>query len=169
MSVCWLVGWFVCPSVRPSVGNAFVKIDEKWPFTDSKQFRCWTREREEEEGGTKRKEGQREKSDEESEKMKNEKVAKGRIVGLAGPCFQGFKKQDRGSQRCILEPLIHFFFYNFTFRYVGWSIGPSVTLLSKSMKNNILRILNDLDSAGRGGKRDKEGDKEEGATRRVKT
>ena len=31
-SVRWLVGW----SVRPSVGYAFVKIDEKWPFMDSK-------------------------------------------------------------------------------------------------------------------------------------
>ena len=29
-------------------------------------------------------------------------------------------------------------------------------LLSKSMKNGLLRILNDLDSAGRGGRRDKE-------------
>ena len=38
-SVGWLVGW--------SVGNAFVQIDEKWPFTDSKWFRqCWTRKKE---------------------------------------------------------------------------------------------------------------------------
>ena len=35
---------------------------------------------------------------------------------------------------------------------VGWS----VTLLSKSMKNGHLRILNDSDSAGRGRKRDEE-------------
>ena len=35
-------------------------------------------------------------------------------------------------------------------------------LSSKSMKNGLLRILNDLDSAGRGGRRDKE----EGGTRR---
>ena len=54
-------------------------------------------------------------------------------------------------------------------------------LLSKSMKNGLLWILNDLDSAGRGRKRNeeeggtrtKEGrggrmDEEEGATRRVK-
>ena len=45
---------------------------------------------------------------------------------------------------------------------VRWSIRRSVTLLSKSMKNGHLRILNDLDSAGRGRKRDKE----EGGTRR---
>ena len=50
--------------VRPSVGNAFVEIDEKWTFTDSKRFRqCWTRKKEglggksdEEERGTRRKE-----------------------------------------------------------------------------------------------------------------
>ena len=43
-------------------------------------------------------------------------------------------------------------------------------LLSKSMKNGLLRILNDLDSAGRGGRRDEEGqggrDEEEGRTRK---
>ncbi len=33
-----------------------------------------------------RKEGRGGMRDEESEKMKNEKVAKGRIIGLAGPC-----------------------------------------------------------------------------------
>ena len=44
--------------------------------------------------GTRRKEGRGGRRDEESEKMKksfkkmkNEKVAKGRIIGLAGPCF----------------------------------------------------------------------------------
>ena len=60
-------------------------------------------------------------------------------------------------------------------------VRPSIMLLSKSMKNGLLRILNDLDSAGRGKKRDeeeemtrrKEGrggrrDGEEGGTRRVK-
>ena len=60
-------------------------------------------------------------------------------------------------------------------------VGPWVTLSSKSMKNDLLRILSDLDSAGRGRKRDeeeggtrsKEGrggrrDGEEGGTRRVK-
>ncbi len=45
----------------------------------------------EEEGGTRRKGGRGARRDEESEKMikllKNEKVAKGRIIGLAGPCF----------------------------------------------------------------------------------
>ena len=30
-----LVRWSVGPSVSPSVGNAFVKINEKWSFTDS--------------------------------------------------------------------------------------------------------------------------------------
>ena len=50
---------------------------------------------------------------------------------------------------------------------VGPLVGPSVMLSSKSMKNGLLRILNDLDSAGRG----KEGwggrrDEEEGGTRR---
>ena len=41
------------------------------------------------------------------------------------------------------------------------SVGPLVRwclmLLSKSMKNGLLRILNDLDSAGRGKKSGKEG------------
>ena len=40
---------------------------------------------------------------------------------------------------------------------VGWSVGRSVMLSSKSLKNGLLRILNDLDSAGRGKKRGKEG------------
>ena len=39
---------------------------------------------------------------------------------------------------------------------VSWSVGRSVMLSSKSMKNRLLRILNDLDSAGRGGRRDEE-------------
>ena len=43
---------------------------------------------------------------------------------------------------------------------VGRLVGP--TLSSKSMKNGLLRHLNDVDSAGRGRKRDEE----EGATRR---
>ena len=42
------------------------------------------------------------------------------------------------------------------------SVGWSVTLSSKSMKNGQLRILNDSDSAGRGRKRNEE----EGGTRR---
>ena len=45
---------------------------------------------------------------------------------------------------------------------VRWSVRRSVTLSSKSMKNGLLWILSDLDSAGRGRKRDKE----EGVTRR---
>ena len=48
---------------------------------------------------------------------------------------------------------------------VGWLVGPSVRRLvmlsSKLMKNGLLRILNDLDSAGRGKKRHEE----EGGTR----
>ena len=43
-------------------------------------------------------------------------------------------------------------------RLVGWS----VMLSSKLMKNQLLRILNDLDNAGQGKKRDEE----EGRTRR---
>ena len=69
------VGPLVRPSVRPS---RFVKIDEKWPFTNSKWFRqCWTRKkdgqrrkRDKEGRGTRRKEEQEGKSDEESEEMK---------------------------------------------------------------------------------------------------
>ena len=51
---------------------------------------------------------------------------------------------------------------------VRWSVRPSVMLSSKLLKNGLLRILNDLDSAGRGGKRDEEGGtgEEDGATRR---
>ena len=45
---------------------------------------------------------------------------------------------------------------------VGWLVRWSVTLLSKSMKNGFLRIVSDLDSPGRGRKRDEE----EEATRR---
>ena len=45
---------------------------------------------------------------------------------------------------------------------VGRSVGPSVMLSSISLKNGLLRILNDLDSAGRGKKRDEE----EGGLRR---
>ena len=47
---------------------------------------------------------------------------------------------------------------------VRWSVRQSVTLLSNSMKNGLLRILSNLDSAGRGRKRHEE----EGATRGVK-
>ena len=45
------------------------------------------RRRDNEDGGTGREEGRGGRRDEESEKMKNEKVAKGRIIGLAGPCL----------------------------------------------------------------------------------
>ena len=45
---------------------------------------------------------------------------------------------------------------------IGWLVGWTVMLLSKSMKYGLLRILKDLDSAGRGKKRDEE----EGGTRR---
>ena len=74
-----------CPSVGPLVGNAFVKIDEKSTFTDSKWFRLLDeekrgmrrkegrgRKRNEKEGGTGRKEGQGEYKNEEVVK-KNEK------------------------------------------------------------------------------------------------
>ena len=47
-------------------------------------------------------------------------------------------------------------------RLVRRSVGWSVMLSSKSMKNGHLRILNDLDSAGQGKKRDEK----EGGTRR---
>ena len=36
------------------------------------------------------------------------------------------------------------------------SVGPLVTLSSKLLKNGLLRILNNLNSAGRGRKRDEE-------------
>ena len=62
----------------------------------------------EEEGGTRREEGRGGRRDEESEtmkklfeKMKNEKVAKGRIIGLAGPCF--FVDRILLSIRCLYE------------------------------------------------------------------
>ena len=42
------------------------------------------------------------------------------------------------------------------------SVGRLVMLSSKSMKNGLLRVLNDLNSAGRG----KKGDEEEVGTRR---
>ena len=47
-------------------------------------------------------------------------------------------------------------------RLVGWSVGWSVMLSSNWAKNGILRILNDLHTAGLGGRRDEE----EGVTRR---
>ena len=60
-----------------------------------------------------------------------------------------------------------------TWWYVRRSVRPSVTLSSKSMKNGLLRILNDSDSSGRGIKKDKmeigsrgKRDKEERGTRR---
>ena len=52
MSVRPSVGW----SVGPSVGNAFVQIDEKWPFTVQSDLDNAVRgiKRDEEEGGTRR-------------------------------------------------------------------------------------------------------------------
>ena len=54
---------------------------------------------------------------------------------------------------------------------VRWLVRWYVTLSSKLMKNRLLRILNDLDSDGRGRKRDEEEGwtrrkEEEGGTRR---
>ena len=52
--------------------------------------------------------------------------------------------------------------------------GPLIMLSSKLLKNGLLQILNDLDSAGRGKKRDEEEGRggrrggEEGGTRKVK-
>ena len=55
---------------------------------------------------------------------------------------------------------------------VGWLVGPlvgrSVMLSSKSLKNGLLRILNILDSAGRGKKEGRGKRDEEGGVRRVK-
>ena len=51
-----------------------------------------------EEGGTRRKEGWGGRRDKEREKMKNEKVAKGRIIGYAGPCLR-----KSGSDRSTLS------------------------------------------------------------------
>ena len=51
----------VPPLVGPLLSNAFVEIDEKWPFEDSKRFiQRWTRKKE-----TRRKEGRRGRRDEE--------------------------------------------------------------------------------------------------------
>ena len=50
-------------------------------------------------------------------------------------------------------------------RWVGWS----VMLLSKSMKNRLSRILNDLDRAGQGKKEEqggRRGEEEKGARRK---
>ena len=77
------------------------------------------------------------------------------------------------SIRGVIHPLVR--------PFVGPSVRWSVTLSSKLMTNGLLRIPNDLDSAGREdrGTRRKEGqrgrndervrnDEEEGATRRMK-
>ena len=62
------------------------------------------------EGGTGRKEGREGRRDEESEKMKNllkrmknEKVAKGRIIGHAGPCFPLFLRLSFSGSRLSLH------------------------------------------------------------------
>ena len=80
--------------------------------------------------------------------------------------------RPRISIRGLVRPLVGWL--------VRWSVGPSVTLSSNLMKNGLLRILNDLEGAGRGRKRDEEeggtrrkegrggrSDEEEGATRGV--
>ena len=41
-------------------------------------------------------------------------------------------------------------------RSVGWLVGNIIMLSSNLAKNGILKILNDLDTAGRGRKRDEE-------------
>ena len=69
-----LVGWFVGRLVSRSVGSAFVKIDDKWLFTDSKWFRrCWSRRSE-----GQRKEGQRGRRDEEEGGMRRDEEERGR-------------------------------------------------------------------------------------------
>ena len=67
-------------------------LDEEKRGTRRKEGRGGRRD--EEEGRTGRKEGRGGRREEESKrnekvakKMKNEEVAKGRIIGLAGPCF----------------------------------------------------------------------------------
>ena len=46
-------------------------------------------------------------------------------------------------------------------RSVGWSVRRSVMFSSKSLKNGLIRILNDLDSAGRGKKEARGGRRDE--------
>ena len=59
ISIIGLVRPSVGPSVRPSVGYAFLQIDEKWPLTDLNDLDSVGRgrKRDEEEGGKRRKEG----------------------------------------------------------------------------------------------------------------
>ena len=89
------VGWSFGRSVGPSVRNAFVKngflrilndLDSAGRGKKRDEEEGGTK-RSEEEGGSRRKEERGGRRDEESEKKKNEKVAKGRIIGLAGPCL----------------------------------------------------------------------------------
>ena len=104
---CPLVVWSVGQSVR----TAFVKINEKWTFMDSKWLTVLGEEkrrmrkegqgrrRDKEEGGTGLKEGSGEwKNEKDVKKLKNEKVAKGRIIGLAGPCYG---KKSHNFIRCM--------------------------------------------------------------------
>ena len=74
-------------------------------------------------------------------------------VSIAFSFFRCVRISIRGLVRRSVRPLVG--------PSVGWSVGRSVMLLSKLMENGLLRILNDLDSAGQGKKRDKE----EGGTR----
>ena len=60
--------------------------------------------------------------------------------------------RPRISIRGLVRPLVHWS----VGPLVRWSVGWSVTLSSNSVKNGLLRILNDSDSSGRGRKRDKE-------------
>ena len=46
-----------CPSVRPLVGYAFVKIDETWPFVDYKEEEGVTRRKERRGGRSNKEEG----------------------------------------------------------------------------------------------------------------
>ena len=75
------VGWSFGRSVGPSVRNAFVKNGLLRILHDLVSAGRGKR-RDEEEGGARRKEGRGGRSDEGCEKMKNEKVAGGRIVDL---------------------------------------------------------------------------------------
>ena len=76
----------VRPSVRRSVGRSIGQKNGILRILNDLDSAELGGRRDEEEGGTK-KEGGGGRKDEASEKMKKGKVAKGRIIGLAGPCF----------------------------------------------------------------------------------
>ena len=96
----------LCLSVGPSVGTQYFKINEKSMknglllILNDLDNAGRGRTRDEKEGGMRRKEGRGGKREEEEggtrrvkkmnkllKIMKNEKVAKGRIIGLVGPCL----------------------------------------------------------------------------------